>query len=402
MSALFYKHYDPRDNGDQILKQYKLATLSLMLARVVYTINWFNIASIFYLIASDFREDIAMLGIISASFLLGVGLFQVPAGIMAAKFGPRKIAIYGIMIASSAALVTGLASDTTQIIVLRFIIGIGMACFFGPSVILVSKYLGKESEGLGIGLLNSAHALGGIVGLFGWVVLAEFVGWRATLILSGGLGISTAIMLGSTLLRDVDEIKKEFKLKLSHVLDTLFNKSLIILGLTLLGFQAGSSMILTFSVFYFVDNLKIKPIDAGLIGSLSLVVGLLSSPFFGRLYDKIGNARKLLFISGILSASSLIGFATDSLYVIIVSIIVSGFFLSAGFVIVYAKAKEINKALPQYQTLAVGFVNGVSLFGVFWVPVLFSSIVSTLGYEIAWLLGCLVVILLILPVVRLK
>jgi len=384
------------------LKQYKLATLSLLLARVVYTINWFNIASIFYLIASDFREDIAMLGIISASFLLGVGLFQVPAGIMAAKFGPRKIAIYGIMISSSAALVTGLASDTTQIIVLRFIIGIGMACFFGPSVILVSKYLGKESEGLGIGLLNSAHALGGIVGLFGWVVLAEFVGWRATLILSGGLGISTAIMLSSTLLRDVDEIKKEFKLKVSHVFDTLFNRSLIILGLTLLGFQAGSSMILTFSIFYFVDNLKINPIDAGLIGSLSLVVGLLSSPFFGRLYDKIGNARKLLFISGILSASSLVGFATNSIYVIIVSIIVTGFFLSAGFVIVYAKAKEINKALPQYQTLAVGFVNGVSLFGVFWVPVLFSSIVSELGYQIAWLLGCLVVILLILPVVRLK
>ncbi|MGE5821589.1 MAG: MFS transporter [Nitrososphaerota archaeon] len=399
---LFYKESDLRDNSDHILKQYKLATLSLMLARVVYTINWFNIASIFYLIASDFREDIAMLGIISASFLLGVGLFQVPAGIIAAKFGPRKIAIYGIMIASSAALVTGLASDTTQIIVLRFIIGIGMACFFGPSVILVSKYLGKESEGLGIGLLNSAHALGGIVGLFGWVALAEFVGWRATLIFSGGLGISPAIMLVSTLLRDVDEIKKEFKLKVSHVFDTLFNRSLIILGLTLLGFQAGSSMILTFSVFYFVDNLKINPIDAGLIGSLSLVVGLLSSPFFGRLYDKIGNARKLLFISGILSASSLVGFATDSLYIIIVSIIVTGFFLSAGFVIVYAKAKEINKALPQYQTLAVSFVNGVSLFGVFWVPVLFSSVVSGLGYEIAWLLGCLVVILLILPVVRLK
>ena len=384
------------------MKQYKLAILSLMLARVVYTINWFNIASIFYLIASDFREDIAMLGIISASFLFAVGLFQVPAGIMAAKFGPRKIAIYGIMIASSAALVTGLASDTTQIIVLRFIIGMGMACFFGPSVILVSKYLGKESEGLGIGLLNSAHALGGIVGLFGWVVLAEFLGWRATLILSGGLGISTAIMLGSALLRDVDEIKKEFRFKVSHVFDTLFNRSLIILGFTLLGFQAGSSMILTFSIYYFVDHLKINPIDAGLMGSLSLVVALLSSPFFGRLYDKIGNARKLLFISGILSASSLVGFATNSLYVVLVSIIVTGFFLSAGFVIVYAKAKEINKAQPQYQTLAVSFVNGVSLFGVFWVPVLFSSIVRGLGYEIAWLLGSLVVILLILPVVRLK
>lgn len=380
----------------------KTATLSLMLARVVYTINWFNIASIFYFIASDFKENIAMLGIISASFLVAVGLFQVPAGIIAAKYGPRKIAIYGIMIASSAALLTGLATNTSQITLLRFIIGIGMACFFGPSVILISKFLRKESEGLGIGLLNSAHALGGIIGLFGWVILAEHFGWRASLVLSGGLGISTAILLRSTLLRGIDEISTEFKIKVSQVFATLFNKSLIILGITLLGFQAGSSMILTFTVFYFVDHLKINPIDAGLIGSLNLIVALASSPFFGKLYDKIGNATKLLFISGIISASSLIGFATDSLYAITALILISGFFLSAGFVIVYAKAKEINKAQPQYQTLAVSFVNGLSLFGVFWVPVFFSSIVSSLGYEIAWLLGGLVIIILILPVVRLK
>jgi MFS family permease len=384
------------------LEQYKVATLTLMLARIIYTINWFNIASIFYLIALDFREDIAMLGIITASFLIGVGLFQVPAGIIAAKHGPRKIAIYGIVIASSAALITGLASDITQITILRFIIGIGMACFFGPSVILVSKYLGKESEGLGIGLLNSAHALGGILGLFGWVMLAEVMGWRITLVLSGGLGLVTALMLSIALLKDEDRIQKEFRIKISEVVETLFNKSLIVLGLTLLGFQAGSSMILTFSVFYFVDHLKINPVTAGLIGSLSLIVALLSSPLFGRIYDKIGNAKKLLFISGVLSAVSIAGVATDSLYIIIISVIITGFFLSAGFVIVYARAKEVNKFQPHYQTLAVSFVNGISLFGVFWIPVLFSFIVNGLGYEIAWLLGGLVVLLLVLPVLKLK
>jgi len=384
------------------LDRYKVATLTLMFARIIYTINWFNIASIFYLIALDFREDIAMLGIITASFLIGVGLFQVPAGIIAAKHGPRKIAIYGIVIASSAALITGLVSDSTQITILRFLIGIGMACFFGPSVILVSKYLGKESEGLGIGLLNSAHALGGILGLFGWVMLAELMGWRITLVLSGGLGLVTALMLSIALLKDEDRIQKEFRIKISEVLDTLFNKSLIILGLTLLGFQAGSSMILTFGVFYFVDHLKINPVNAGLIGSLSLIVALLSSPLFGRIYDKIGNAKKLLFISGILSAVSIAGVATDSLYIIIISVIINGFFLSAGFVIVYAKAKEVNKFQPHYQTLAVSFVNGISLFGVFWIPVLFSFIVNGLGYEIAWLLGGLVVLLLVLPVLKLK
>lgn len=384
------------------MDRYKVATLCLLLARVVYTINWFNIASIFYLIASDFGTNIAILGIISASFLIGVGLFQVPAGIIAAKIGARKIAIYGIMIASSAALVTGLASDTAQIILLRFIVGIGMACFFGPSVILISRYLGNESEGLGIGLLNSSHALGGIVGLFGWAILAETLGWRGTVILSGGLGIATAIILSIALVRHEDEIQKEFRIKTSHVLDTLFNKSLIILGLTLLGFQAGSSMILTFSVFYFEDHLKIGPVEAGLIGSLSLIVALISSPLFGRIYDKFGNAKKLLFISGVLSAISMLGLTTNSLYVLATSVIMTGFFLSAGFVIVYAKAKEINRSQPHYQTLAVSYVNGISLFGVFWVPVLFSFIVNGLGYEVAWLLGALVVILLVFPILKLK
>ncbi|MDW0252597.1 MAG: MFS transporter [Nitrososphaeraceae archaeon] len=380
---------------------FRVATLSLLLARIIYTINWFNIASIFYLIALDFREDIAMLGIISASFLIGVGLFQVPAGIIAAKYGLRNMAIYGIMIASTAALVTGLASGTTQITILRFLIGIGMACFFGPSVMLVSRYLGKESEGLGIGLLNSAHALGGIVGLFGWVVLAEALGWRASLILSGGLGIATALMLSKALIKE--EVKaRDFRIKISEILKTIFNKSLIILGFTLLGFQAGSSMILTFSVFYFVDHLNIHPVDAGLIASLSLVVALVSSPLFGRIYDKIGNAKKLLFISGIVSAISIVGFATDSLYIIIISVVIAGLCLSAGFVIVYAKAKEINKSQSQYQTLAVSYVNGLSLFGVFWIPVLFSIVVNRVGYEIAWLLGGVTMIFLVLPVLKLK
>jgi MFS family permease len=80
----------------------------------------------------------------------------------------------------------------------------------------------------------------------------------------------------------------------------------------------------------------------------------------------------------------------------------TGFFLSAGFVIVYAKAKEINRSQPHYQTLAVSYVNGISLFGVFWVPVLFSFIVNGLGYEVAWLLGALVVILLVFPILKLK
>jgi MFS family permease len=378
-----------------------IAVLSLILARILYTVNWFNIASIFYLMASEFRQDVSVLGIVTAAFLVGVGLFQVPAGLLVVKIGTRKMAIYGIFIASFAALASGFSENSNELATMRFIVGIGMACFFGPSVILISKYLGKGSEGLGIGLLNSAHAIGGIVGLFGWVVLAEAIGWRTSLVVSGGLGALSGSMLCLALLKEGNNEFKDFAIKMHDVVTTIFNKELIILGITLLGFQAGASLILTFAITYFVQVLRIDSITASLIGSLSLITALGSSPLFGRIYDKIRDAKKLLFVSGMASGFCFLGIASSSLYVIIVSIILAGFFLSAGFVIVYARAKEINRLESKYQTLAVGFVNGLSLFGAFWIPILFSLIVNRSGYVTAWLVGGIIVGLFIIPVIKL-
>ncbi|HEX5892217.1 MAG TPA: MFS transporter [Nitrososphaeraceae archaeon] len=378
----------------------RTSVFSLIFARILYSINWFNIASIFYFIALDFKQDISMLGLITSSFLIGIGIFQIPAGILAAKYGPRKIAIYGILITSSAAFLSGLSTDLFHMIVLRFIVGLGMACFFGPSVILISKYLGKGSEGLGVGLLNSAHALGGIIGIFGWIILAEVTGWRISLMLSGLLGIVTGLLLIIALIRE--KIQIDFGIKISELRQILFNKSLIVLGLALLGFQIGSNLTLTFIVFYLADHLNIDPTIAGFVGSFNLIIALVSSPLFGKIYDRIKDAKKLLIISGIVMSSSMAMIAANTLYVIILSIIIAGFFLAGGFVIVYTKAKQVKGLHVEYETLAVSYVNGISLFNAFWVPIVFSYIVNQSGYSMAWFLGGFLTLILVLPLFKLK
>ena len=402
--------------------------LSLLLARIFYSANWFNIASIFYLIAYDLKQDISMLGLVTSSFIIGVGLFQVPAGIIAAKYGPDKVAIFGILLASFCALVTGLSESILQIAVLRFIVGVGMACFFGPSVILITKFLGRRSEGLGIGLINSAHAIGGIVGIFGWVVLAQLTGWRISLVIGGILGLLTGLILSISLSRtnsksisedenlplsnnepvsdlEAKKISPAMGISMSGLRRTIFNKSLIILGLTLLSFQSGSSIILTFIVFYLGGTLRIDYTIAGLIGSLNLVIALFSSPMFGLLYDRTKKAKKILIISGFAAAVSIWGMTIPSIYVILPSMIFSAIFLSAGFVVVYAEAKRTNTIQGldlKYQTLAVSFVNGISLFGAFWIPFLFSFAAERFGFSIAWLMGGLIVLAFILPAFKLK
>ncbi len=413
----------------------KKAVISLMLARIFYTVNWFNIPSIFFFIAVDFDKDISVLGLITASFFIGVGLFQVLAGILASKYSPRKIAILGIAIASTAVFFSAFSIDLFSIAVLRFIVGVGMAFFFGPSVILISEYVGRQSEGLGMGLLNSAHAIGGIIGLFIWVLVAEIFGWRTSIVLSAIAGLITVIILQMWLpkgpkLRQKQQMKttfdmddeqmKEtqnngsdidvgervnFKIKFDQVQNVLFNKSLIKLGLVLLGFQVGSGLIWSFIVFYLADHIKIDPALAGLIGSLNLVVALISSPLVGKAYDKLGNARKLLAISGIISAVSvmMIGVLQSQIYLIGISVVVAGFFLSWGFVIVYVKAKQVDtQSLPTYQTLSVSYVNGISLFGAFWIPILFVSIINQFGYSTAWIVGGAIFLALVLPILTLE
>lgn len=372
---------------------------TLLLARIQYTINWFNISSIFYFIALDFKLDINTLGLITTSFLIGVGLFQVPAGILVAKYGPKRLSIIGILISSSMALISGFSQDALQIIISRFVVGAGMAFFFGASVTLISNQLGKGNEGLGVGLLNSGHAIGALFGIFGWVALTEIISWRLSIIIGGIIGLAIVIIMRIGLLKE--DNKKDFKIKSNELKDVLLNKSLIILGITLLGYQTGASLTLTFIVLYLIEELHIDPIYAGLFGSLSLIIGIIMSPLSGKIYDKFKNAKKLLFISAMISALSIMSISISSIYIIVTALITSGIFLSVGFVVVYARARQSKKIIQEYQTLSVGYVNGISLFGSFWIPIIFSFTVSQFSYKIAWLCAGIIIILLSLPILRL-
>lgn len=188
------------------------AFISILAARVFYAVNWFNVAAIFPLLILDFeKHDIGLLGSISTAFFIGVGLLQVPAGILAARYSARTAAIFGIALSSSAALLCGFITDESQLILLRFVVGAGMAFFFSSGIVLIAKHavaIGnsgvssrtrdnkkKKSSGFAIGLMNAAHSGGGILGLFGWIVIAQMFGWRTSLVLGGAIGIATAMLM---------------------------------------------------------------------------------------------------------------------------------------------------------------------------------------------------------------
>jgi MFS family permease len=408
------------------------ASSSLIIARIVYGINWFNVAAIFPLVALEFNEDVSLLGSVSAAFFMGIGLFQIPAGIFAAKYNPRTSAITGIIISSTAALLCGAVSEASQLIWLRFTVGVGMAFFFSSAVILIAKYGKRGFPGFSIGIMNSAHSMGGIIGIFAWIVLAQIVGWRLSLIFSGGLGLVTAFLMIMTIPRS--DLKEEHdsrmdnkayrptrqgeKLKISDALRILSNHALAYLGLVLIGIQTAWAVELTFIVIY-LQTLGFSAELAGIIAMLPLIFAIVSAPLIGAFYDKVRDTRKVLFICGAGMTMAIAGLSFGSLYVTITSVILTGFFSGGAFTVVYEKARtlliegipdrrinsttafEANRRNLQdknnpvndssyYDTLKVAWVNGLSLIGVLWTPIVFSYVAQQRSYELAWILSALV------------
>src|ERR671914_6082 len=338
----------------RILTSDAKASFSLIIARIVYGINWFNMSAIFPLIALEFNTDVSLLGSISAAFFIGVGLFQIPAGIFASKYNPRISAIVGITISSMAALLCGLVLSSSDLIWLRFIVGFGMAFFFSSAVILIARYGKKGFPGFSIGVMNSAHSMGGIIGIFAWIIIAQMVGWRLSLIMSGVLGLVTALLMIMTLPRsnmtlrydarmdnkDYPPATKTEKMKISDALRVISNRTLVYLGIILIGIQAAWAVELTFTVIY-LENLGLPAEIAGIIASLPLIFAIVSAPLIGGFYDKVRDTRTVLLICGVGTSMAIAGLSLGSLYLVITSAILTGFFSGGAFTIVYEKARTL-------------------------------------------------------------
>ncbi len=373
---------------------------SLIVARMVYAVNWYNIASIFAPMALELKSDVSGLGILASSFFFGIVLFQVPGGLLAARFGPRRTSFLGILLASVSAFFTGFTTGLGEAVALRFMVGLGMALFFSPGVSLIARYYRKGAEGFGIGLYNSAFDVGAALGLFGWALLAEVIGWRQSLFFSGGIGILTSFLI--LVLIPKDELSGSSPLKLRELRRVLLNKKLIILSLNMLGQNVGSILVGSFIVYYLETALGVRYELAGSVGGLLFLMMLAVSPLSGRIYDRLRDVRGLMLVSG-LGMSAGVGFAAfGGVYGAVAATTVVGISAGLGFTVGFAAAREMNNSQVKYESLAIAWANSISLSAGFWSPVLFSLVVSSSGYPSAWLLGGLLTLAFALSILALK
>lgn len=369
---------------------------SLIFARIIYAVNWLNIGAIFYLMSPDLRAGVSGLGSMTSAFYLGIGLLQVPGGLLAAKLGPKKVVVIGIFLTSFSVIGTSVSTSIGEIAVLRFLVGAGMAFVFAPGVVIVAGLLRGGKSGMGVGLFNSAYDLGGLVAIFGWIVVATFTGWRPSLALSGGLGVVTGALV--LLFVPKDESDAGFQVKTKSLLAILKDRQLVLLGLGTLGFGIGNTVISGFMVYYLKNELSVEGTVAGLVTSMLTVVPIFTALWGGRIYDRVSRHRMVMMLALLGSAASLGLAVYPSLYAAAACAAVGGVVSGVGYTFAFAGARDLNISGREYDSLAISWVNSISLTGSFLPPVFFSFVAESFGYGQAWLWSAVLTLAFLIPI----
>ncbi|HYA55544.1 MAG TPA: MFS transporter [Nitrososphaerales archaeon] len=368
----------------------------MIFARIIYAINWMNVGAIFFLMGPDVGAGVSGLGTLSAAFYLGIGVMQVPGGILVAKWGPKKVSVIGVFLASTAALGTSVMSTIPEIALLRFLVGAGMAFVFAPGVVIVARLLRGGKSGLGVGLYNSAYDVGGALALFGWVVVAEVTGWRLSLAISGGLGLLSGVLTLLLVPRDRGNLVSS--VGRGPLLTIIRDKQLIMVGLGMLGFDMSNSIVSGFMIYYLLSISAATATVAGLVASLVTIVPIFTSLLAGRVYDSIERHRVTMALGVLGSALALAIGAYPSLYAAVACSVLSGVVCGIGYTFGFAGARDLHRAGKEYEGLAIAWVNSIHLTGSVIPPILFSFVVERLGYSQGWLWSAVVTLLFLGPV----
>jgi MFS family permease len=358
------------------------AIASLIFARIVYAVNWLNVGAIFVLMRPELGVGVGGLGALTSAFYIGIGLMQIPGGLLAAKWGAKKIVVVGISLSSFATLGTSIAPSLVDIALLRFLVGMGMAFVFAPGVVLVAELFAGKS-GSGVGLFNSAYNFGGLVGIFGWLIIATSTGWRPSLALSGALGVASGVLV--LVFVPSGKARGEFRVEQSMLYRILGDRRLILLGLATLGFGVCNLLISIFMVEYLVSSLALSKPAAGLVASMVLIIPIFTAIWGGRLYDRLTKPRRLMVLSLVGGSFALGLTAFPTWYAALACSVLGGFVSGIGFTFAFAAARDLSGAAPEYDGLAIAWVNSISLTGSFFAPLFYSYVVAASGYSAAWL-----------------
>ncbi|WP_399930938.1 MFS transporter [Streptomyces kanamyceticus] len=147
------------------------------------------IAVILPTIGDEFDLDRGQQGLVVSVFFVAYALCQIPGGMLADRFGAKRVTCWALLAWSLFTALTGLAWSFTALLLVRFAFGAAEGIFPSASMKAVVERTSVAERMGAQGLIMSSNALASVAAPLAVPPLAAVVGWRWAFVLAAGLGI---------------------------------------------------------------------------------------------------------------------------------------------------------------------------------------------------------------------
>ncbi|HEV8049682.1 MAG TPA: MFS transporter [Thermoplasmata archaeon] len=359
----------------------------LFVVRIVYAFNWYNIGAVLPLIALTLSASPAQLGIVLGTFLVGVGIFQVPAGLAAVRWGSRRVSLAGVAVFGAAGVATAFAPTWETLALLRFVGGVGAAFFFSPALSLIASYYPAGERGPVIGFYNGGFSVGGAIGLVVGAGIGLAIGWPAALGLGGVALLATTALAYFVIPRQPPEGSTRASAAVYAAgRAVLSSRSIWGLSLALTGFWTAIYLVAQDFVEYAHD---VHPgWGTGVAAILTAVVVVSSfpgGPIGGWIAERGRDRRLLIGLVGAVVSGLVLLVPLASIWTIGPLFLALGFLDGVVFTILYLIPTYLPETQGEGLALGVGVVNSIQVLLGSGFVILFGVLVEQIGWTGAWL-----------------
>ena len=175
-------------------RQRHLVVGMLFLLTIITFMDRICISTASDLIMADLHLSRQTMGYIFGVFAVSYALFQIPSGWLADTYGPRRSLFLVVSSWSLFTALTGAAWNAASLFGARLLFGAGEAGAFPGASRAIFSWVNSKERGLANGIFHSGGRVGGALTLFLMPWLIHRVGWRATFLINGFVGIGWAVV----------------------------------------------------------------------------------------------------------------------------------------------------------------------------------------------------------------
>jgi len=127
-------------------------------------------------------------GWVLGAFILSYGLFEIPAGALGDRNGPRNVLTRIVIWWSAFTALTGAAFSFAPLVAIRFLFGAGEAGAYPNMAVVTARWFPVKERAQAQGFIWGASRLGGALAPLLVVPLQAWIGWRQTFVVFGAIG----------------------------------------------------------------------------------------------------------------------------------------------------------------------------------------------------------------------